>query len=102
MQLIRKVTLCFVVTCCLPVILIGYELPTASPGQVGFSVEKLAGTRAALQKLVDEKRIAGGVVVVARRGKVAQFEACGLMDIKSAGAAWQAHISGYRRVTKLQ
>jgi CubicO group peptidase (beta-lactamase class C family) len=66
----------------LPTILIGYELPTASPEQVGLSAEKLAGTRAALQKLVDEKRIAGGIVVVARRGKVAQFETCGLMDIE--------------------
>ena len=84
MQLIRKVALCFVLTCCLPAILIGYDLPTASPEQVGLSAEKLAGTRAALQKLVDEKRIAGGIVVVARRGKVAQFEACGLMDIKDS------------------
>ena len=83
MQLIRTVALCFVLTCCLPAILIGYELPTASPEQVGLSAQKLVGTQAALQKLVDEKRIAGGIVVVARRGKVAQFEACGLMDIKA-------------------
>jgi len=82
MKLIRKVTLCFALTCCLPVILVGYELPTASPGQVGLSEEKLAKTRAALQKLVEEERIAGGIVVVASRGKVAQFETCGLMDIE--------------------
>lgn len=83
MILIRKIALCLVLTCCLPAILIGYELPTASPEQVGLSAEKLAGTQAALRKLVDEKRIAGGIVVVARRGKVAQFEACGLMDIEA-------------------
>ncbi|MHC4581932.1 MAG: serine hydrolase domain-containing protein [Planctomycetota bacterium] len=82
MQLIRRITLCLALTCCLPIILIGRELPTASPEQVGLSVRKLAGTRAALQKLVEEKRIAGGIVAVARRGKVAQFEACGLMDIE--------------------
>jgi CubicO group peptidase (beta-lactamase class C family) len=64
-------------------LLIGRELPTASPEQVGLSAEKLAAARAALQKLVDDERIAGGIVVVARRGKVAQFEACGLMDIES-------------------
>ncbi len=83
MKLTRKVALCFALTCCLPVILTGYELPTASPEQVGLSAEKLAGTQAALQKLIDKKHIAGSIVVVARRGKVAQFEACGLMDIKA-------------------
>ena len=83
MRLIRRVALCFVLTCCLPAILIGYDLPTVSPEQVGLSAEKLAGTRAALQKLIDEERIAGGIVVVARQGKVAQFETCGLMDIET-------------------
>ncbi|KPK40503.1 MAG: hypothetical protein AMJ65_10530, partial [Phycisphaerae bacterium SG8_4] len=82
MQLIQRITLCLVLTCCLPSILIGYDLPTASPEQVGLSAQKLAGTRAALQKLIDKDRIAGGIVVVARRGKIAQFEACGLMDIE--------------------
>jgi len=32
-----------------------------------------------MQKLVDNNRIAGGVLVVARRGKVVQFETCGMM-----------------------
>ena len=83
MRLIRRVALCFVLTCCLPAILIGYDLPTVSPEQVGLSAEKLAETQTAIQKLVDEKRISGGIVMVARRGKVAQFEACGLMDIEA-------------------
>jgi CubicO group peptidase (beta-lactamase class C family) len=82
MRLIRRIALCFVLTCCLPAVLIGYDLPTASPEQVGLSADKLAETQAALQELVDEERIAGGIVVVARRGKVAQFEVCGLMDIE--------------------
>lgn len=83
MRLIERVVLCFALTCCLPVLLVGYELPTASPEQVGLSSTKLAETRAALQELVDRERIAGGIVVVARQGKVAQFETCGLMDIES-------------------
>jgi len=82
MRLIKKFTLCFLLTCCLPAIFVGYELPTTSPEQVGLSAETLANTRAVLQKLVDEKRIVGGIVVVARRGKVAQFETCGMMDIE--------------------
>jgi len=83
MQLIRKIALCFATTFCLPVILVAIELPTATPETVGLSAEKLQDARAAMQKLVDEKRIAGGVFAVARRGKVVQFETCGMMDIET-------------------
>ncbi len=83
MKSINKIALCFTATICLPVILIAYELPTASPEAVGFSSDKLKEVKAAMQKLIDNNRIAGGVFVVARRGKVVQFEACGMMDIES-------------------
>ena len=86
MQLIRKVVLCFVATLCLSVMLVGYELPTAAPEEVGLSAEKLQGVPEAMQKLVDEKRIVGGITVVARRGRVVQFETCGMMDIKAKKA----------------
>ena len=75
MQLIKKFALCFAATFCLPVILIASELPTATPESVGLSAEKLKEARAAMQKLVDEKQIAGGVFAVARRGKVVQLVA---------------------------
>jgi len=83
MQLIKKIALCFAVTFCLPAILIAYELPMATPESVGLSTEKLKDAKAAMQKLVDNNRIAGGVFVVARRGKVVQFETCGMMDIEA-------------------
>ncbi len=83
MQAIKKIILSFFITCCLPVVSFSYQLPTATPQQVGFSAEKLSGTVSAMQKLIDEKRIVGGIVVVARRGKVVQFETCGLMDIEN-------------------
>ena len=82
MQLIKRIVLCFLTTCFLPLVLVGHPLPTAAPEEVGLSGKKLSDTVSAMQKLVDEQRIAGGVVVVARRGKVAQFEPCGMMDIK--------------------
>ena len=82
MQLIKRIALCFLTTCFLPLVLVGHPLPTAAPQEVGLSGKKLSDTVSAMQKLVDEQRIAGGVVVVARRGKVAQFEPCGMMDIK--------------------
>lgn len=82
MQLIKRIALCFLTTWFLPLVLVGYPLPTAAPEEVGLSGKKLSDTVSAMQKLVDEQRIAGGVVVVARRGKVAQFEPCGTMDIE--------------------
>jgi CubicO group peptidase (beta-lactamase class C family) len=84
MKSIKRVALCFAATFCLPAILIAYELPTAAPEAVGLSAEKLKDVKTAMQKLVDNNRIAGGVFVVARRGKVVQFEACGMMDIEAA------------------
>jgi len=83
MQLFKRIVLCFAATFCLPAILTAVELPTATPEQVGLSAEKLQDARAAMQKLVDEKKIAGGVFAVARRGKVVQFETCGMMDIEA-------------------
>ena len=83
MKSFKRIVLCLAATICLPAILIAQELPTAKPEQVGFSAEKLKDARAAMQKLVDDNRIAGGVLVVARRGKVAQFETCGMMDIEA-------------------
>ena len=83
MQLVRRIVLCLAAVFCLPVILIARELPTAAPEQVGLSTEKLQQAQAAMQKLVDEKNIAGGILAVARRGKVVQFEICGMMDIET-------------------
>jgi len=83
MQLIKKIVLCFAAICWLPAILIAYELPTAAPESVGLSAEKLQQAQAAMQKLVDDKHIAGGILAVARRGKVVQFETCGMMDIEA-------------------
>ncbi len=61
--------------------IVGKELPTAAPEDVGMSAEKLAEIDAAMQRLVDEKRVAGVVTMVVRHGKVAHFEAVGKMDI---------------------
>ncbi len=57
------------------------EIPTAKPADVGMSAEKLARADEAVHALVKEKRLAGGVVMVARRGKIAHFQSYGLMDI---------------------
>jgi CubicO group peptidase (beta-lactamase class C family) len=59
-------------------------LPTAKPEQVGLSAERLERIGQTLRTDVERGRIAGAVVLVARKGKVAYLEAVGFRD-KSAG-----------------
>jgi CubicO group peptidase (beta-lactamase class C family) len=58
-------------------------LPTARPEDVGVSSERLGRIHEAIQRHIDEHRIAGAVTLVARRGRVVHFESHGLMDIES-------------------
>ena len=55
----------------------------ATPHEVGLSAKQLKRISTTSQKLIDEKQLAGAVTVVARRGKVAHFEASGMMDIEA-------------------
>ncbi|MAV36296.1 MAG: hypothetical protein CMJ59_12665 [Planctomycetaceae bacterium] len=62
----------------------GDGLPTATPQQVGLSAKRIEQIDAVVQKFLDDKRLAGAVTIVARRGKVVQFRAYGMMD-RAAG-----------------
>ena len=57
------------------------DLPVAEPGEVGMSAAGLANVTSAIQQLIDQRRIAGAVTIIARRGKVVHFEAQGERDI---------------------
>jgi CubicO group peptidase (beta-lactamase class C family) len=56
------------------------ELPTAKPESVGFSADRLERISKAVQKDVDDQRIAGAVTLVMRHGQVAFFKAQGMQD----------------------
>src|SRR5882724_10136836 len=56
------------------------ELPTAKPETVGLSSERLERIGTAVQHSIDDKRIAGAVTLVMRRGHVVWFKAEGMMD----------------------
>ena len=56
------------------------SLPTAKPEQVGLSSERLNRLTAMLKADVDKGVIPGAVVLVARHGKVALFEAVGVRN----------------------
>jgi CubicO group peptidase (beta-lactamase class C family) len=58
-------------------------LPTAKPEQVGMSSERLARIRTAMQRYVDRGLVPGVVMLVARRGRVVNFDAIGYRDVES-------------------
>jgi CubicO group peptidase (beta-lactamase class C family) len=57
-------------------------VPNGRPEDVGISSERLQRVTQLIQRYIDTKVISGAVAVVARRGRVAYFEATGLMDIE--------------------
>lgn len=52
----------------------------AKPESVGLSVERLERIAATVQRNIDDKRVAGAVTLVSRRGKVVWFKPQGMMD----------------------
>jgi len=56
------------------------EVPVVKPETVGLSSERLERLSSAVQRSIDDKRIAGAVTLVARRGHVAFFKAQGMAD----------------------
>ncbi|MDQ2996522.1 MAG: beta-lactamase family protein [Chloroflexota bacterium] len=52
-----------------------------SPESVGFSSARLARINTVMQRYVDERKLAGMVTLVARRGQTVHFETCGVADI---------------------
>src|SRR5215831_410903 len=60
------------------------DLPSAKPESVGLSPERLERVTATVQRDIDDKRIAGAVTLVVRRGKVAWFKAQGMADREAA------------------
>src|SRR5215470_13782561 len=53
------------------------------PEEVGFSSERLARIQQTVERHIAAHDIAGAVTLVARRGRIAQFEAYGLADLDS-------------------
>jgi len=58
----------------------GAELPRAAPAEVGLSAERLDKITAVLTDDVAKKTLAGGVLLIARHGKIAYLQAVGARD----------------------
>lgn len=59
---------------------IAQEMPVVKPETVGLSSERLERIAGTVQRSIDDKRIAGAVTLVSRRGHVAWFKAQGMAD----------------------
>lgn len=62
------------------------ELPHAKPEDVGVSSAGLSKVDEVMNGLVKNKRLAGGIVMIARRGSIVHFQSYGLADIESKRA----------------
>jgi CubicO group peptidase (beta-lactamase class C family) len=59
----------------------GRDLAVAPPASVGVSAERLKRLDAGMQGLVDDRKLAGVVTLMARKGKVVHFAAHGKKDL---------------------
>jgi CubicO group peptidase (beta-lactamase class C family) len=55
-------------------------LPQAQPDQVGISLDRLNRIRPAMERAIANNEMAGGIGLIARRGKIAYFETWGMAD----------------------
>lgn len=76
------------------------NLAFSSPEEQGMSSERLSRVSKAMQKLVDEGRLAGIVTMVARHGKIVHFETFGHQEISSDTAMAKDSIFRIYSMTK--
>ena len=60
------------------------QLEVVSPEEAGMSSEKLTKVDSAMNESVEQQLIAGGIVIVARHGKIVHFKSYGQRDIAAA------------------
>jgi CubicO group peptidase (beta-lactamase class C family) len=76
-----RTLLCGLLCLALPPLAPAAELPRAKPEDVGMSADRLARIDPIVRKMVDDKKTAGVVVAVARRGKLVELKTFGMMDV---------------------
>ena len=57
-------------------------VPAGRPGDVGLSAERLERINQVVQRAIESREISGAVTLVSRRGRIAHFEAQGMMDVE--------------------
>ena len=80
-RLVARLSSTFVLVALLAAPTARAQVPVGNPADVGLSAKRLERIGEMTQRAIDADRISGAVTVVARRGRIAHFEAHGLMDI---------------------
>jgi len=57
------------------------DVPMAPPAEARFTASGVEALKTEMQALVDQKKLAGAVTVLARQGKVVHYEAYGVQDV---------------------
>ena len=96
----KRLTLIITILCLLSCLVYAGELPVASAQDVGMSPEKLAGVKSAVQALMDDQKIAGASVVVARKGSIVFSETFGMVDMEAQEAMQADTIFRFYSMTK--
>jgi CubicO group peptidase (beta-lactamase class C family) len=78
----------------------GRDLAKASPESVGVSAERLKRLDAGMQRFTDEGRLAGVTTLLARRGKIINFNAYGKKDVRAADPVQRDSIFRIYSMTK--
>lgn len=79
----RKLVFIFLVFFCLDCSVFAQNISVVSPESVGFSSERLARLDEKFNSYVTDNRMAGSVILVERKGKVAYYKAFGFRDKES-------------------
>ncbi len=66
--------------------LVAGTVPAAKPEEVGLSSDRLKRIGEAVQRHIEANNVAGAVTLVARRGRIAHFEARGMTDLEAKKA----------------
>jgi len=77
---IRFIVAICIASVCTSVGLRAQQLEPGTPESVGMSSQRLARIGAALQQDIDNGRMPGAVVAIARKGKIVYFESFGFLD----------------------
>ena len=76
------------------------EIPMVAPARVGMSSERLAEVDRTIQGYVDEGKMVGGIVMIARRGEICFFEDYGMADRENGRAMRKDSILRFYSMTK--
>ena len=79
----RSSFMCLLIVLLATVPLVSATLPNTKPEEVGLSSERLQRISQLIQRRIDAGEISGAITAVARNGRIAHFEAKGLMDIET-------------------